>query len=121
MVTVMGIIFYLSHQPGNFVQLPQFTGVDKLLHAIAYGILTGAFLYGMHPFTHESHRALTVIGAVLLCLLFGISDEYHQAFIPGRFVSGWDVAADCFGGLLVAGFWYRRFAGKAQRIVLDKK
>lgn len=117
----MGMIFYLSHQPGDLVQLPNFMGIDKLLHLIAYGILAAAFLYGMHPFIHESHRALTVFGVVLFCLLFGISDEYHQSFIPGRFVSAWDVAADGLGGLLVAGFWSWRRRGETDRITLDKK
>jgi VanZ family protein len=45
---------------------------------------------------------------VLFCLLFGISDEFHQAFIPGRVVSAWDVAADSFGALLVVCLWYRQ-------------
>jgi VanZ family protein len=111
MATIMGMIFYLSHQPGDFVQFPRFIGLDKLLHVIAYGCLAGAFLYGLHPFTHDSNRAVTALGAVLFCLLFGISDEFHQAFIPGRFVSAWDVAADFFGALFIVGCWYRHKAG----------
>jgi len=106
MVTIMGMIFYLSHQPGDFVQLPQFMGVDKLLHAIAYAILAGSFLYCLHPFIHVSNRAAAGIIVLFFCVLFGISDEYHQSFIPGRFVSVWDVAADGIGALLVVGLWY---------------
>jgi VanZ family protein len=108
MAAVMGMIFYLSHQPGDLVQLPHVAGIDKLLHGIAYGSLAGAFLYGLHPFTHESNRVLTAIVVVLLCILFGISDEYHQAYVPGRSVSAWDVAADACGALFVVCFWYRR-------------
>jgi VanZ family protein len=118
MAAIMGMIFYLSLQPGDFVQLPQFLGIDKLLHVIAYGSLAGAFLYGLHPFTHKSHRVLTVFVVVLFCLMFGISDEYHQAFVPGRYVSGWDVAADTCGALLVVcGWWYRQ---TAQQSFMDK-
>jgi len=113
MVTVMGMIFYLSHQPGDFVQLPQFAGLDKLLHLLAYGILAGTFLFGLHPFTSDADRAAAALIAVLFCLLFGISDEFHQSFIPGRFASAWDAAADTFGALLVAAWWFWQKAGNA--------
>ena len=108
MVTIMGMIFYLSHQPGDFVQLPQFMGVDKLLHGIAYSILAASFLYCLHPFIHVSNLAVAGIIVVLFCVLFGLIDEYHQSFIPGRIASVWDVAADGIGALLVVGLWYRR-------------
>ena len=110
MAIIMGTIFYLSHQPGDFVRLPQVVGLDKAAHAIAYGILAATFLYGIKPFIHDKNRIVFTITTVLFCLLFGIGDEFHQSFIPGRFVSGWDVVADGIGGLLVAGFWYKRSA-----------
>jgi VanZ family protein len=115
MVIIMGIIFYLSHLPGNFIRLPPAIGVDKLLHFTAYGILAASFLYGLQTVTRQSRRALTVIIVVLFCALFGVSDEFHQAFVPGRSVSGWDVAADTCGALFAVTIWYmwtERKAGK---------
>jgi VanZ family protein len=109
MVAIMGVILFLSHQPNsNFAHLPQFEGIDKIAHIIAYGILAGTFLYGLQSFTHHSGRGNTSIIVVVFCLLFGISDEYHQSFIPGRQVSVWDVAADVVGALLVVGWWLSR-------------
>jgi len=105
MVITMGMIFYLSHLPGDFAQLPLFIGLDKLLHGIVYGILAGTFLFGLNPFAHESNQAVTAIVVVLFCLLFGISDEFHQSFIQARFVSSWDVAADGLGALFVVLWW----------------
>ena len=110
MVFIMGIIFYVSHQPGDFAHLPPLSGLDKLLHVIAYGSLAGAFLYGLQPLTHNSNRSVIAIVVVLFCIIYGISDEYHQSFIPGRFDSIWDVLADGIGALLVAGWWLRRKA-----------
>jgi len=107
MAIVMGMIFYLSHQPGDFSYLPEFIGVDKLLHVIAYGSLAATLLYGLDPMTKSSSRALTAAGVVFFCILFGISDEYHQSFIPGRSVSAWDVAADGLGALLVVAWWLK--------------
>ena len=108
MVTIMGIIFYLSHQPYDFAELPPIVGFDKLLHVIAYSCLAGTFLYGLHPFVHNSNRSAVAIVVVLFCALYGISDEYHQSFIPGRFDSVWDVLADGLGALLVVGWWFKR-------------
>jgi len=115
MAATLGMIFYLSHQPGNLVQLPQFFGADKLLHVIAYGCLAGTFLYALYPFTCDFNRAVAAIVVVLFCLLYAISDEFHQGFIPGRIASIWDVAADCFGALLVVGWWYKHEVMKAAR------
>ena len=112
MVIIMGIIFYLSHQPGDSVKLPQFIGIDKLAHAIVYGILAGAFLFGLHPFTHDDNRGIAAVVVVLFCILFGASDEFHQTFIPARFPSLWDVVADGLGALLIVGLWYKKTAEK---------
>ena len=108
MVTIMGIIFFLSHQPGDLLQLPPIIGVDKLMHIIAYGVRAATILYALHPYVHNSRLHPALVGVVMFCLLFGISDEFHQSFIPGRYVSAWDVAADCFGALLVVCIWYRQ-------------
>ncbi|MBM9616205.1 VanZ family protein [Desulfobulbus rhabdoformis] len=96
---VMGGIFYLSHQPGSTLHLPEFYSSDKLLHMLAYAILGGAYLLGLKPFWRE--RFPFVVGSTLvLCLVYGLLDEYHQSFIPGRSVSGGDVAADFLGGVM---------------------
>jgi hypothetical protein len=104
---IMGMIFYLSHQPGDFVNLPEILGIDKLFHIIAYGSLAAAFLYSLKPLTRTSVRAITALVVVIFCILFGISDEYHQSFIPGRSVSAWDVVADGVGAFLVVVWWFR--------------
>ena len=108
MVIIMGMIFYLSHLPGDVAHLPLFTGLDKLVPGIVYGILAGTFLYGLAPFAHESNQAVTALVVVLFCLLFGVSDEFHQSFIPARFASIWDVAADGAGAILVVAWWLGR-------------
>ena len=114
MVCIMGIIFYLSHQPYDFAELPPLIGVDKLLHIIAYSSLAGTFLYALQPYVNNSNRTVTAVVIVLFCIIYGISDEFHQSFIPGRFSSIWDVLADGFGALLVVGWWHRK-EGKGKR------
>ena len=109
MVIIMGIIFLLSHQPHDFFKLPKIIGFDKVAHAAAYAVLGASLLYGLKPFIRSSNRGLFGITVVMFCLIYGISDEFHQSFIPGRQVSGWDVVADVFGGAFVVILWYARF------------
>jgi len=35
--------------------------------------------------------------AGLTVILWGLSDEFHQSFVPGRDASGWDLLADAVG------------------------
>lgn len=108
MVCIMGMIFFLSHQPGGFAKLPEFAGFDKLLHVIAFGSLAASFLYGLQPFINKITRPAAGITVVLFCFAYGVGDEFHQSFIPGRFVTGWDVLADAAGAFLVVLWWMRR-------------
>ena len=102
---VMGAIFFLSHQPGDSLHLPPFPGADKLAHMVAYAslALTVLWFFGKKG---QEQKLKTVVYTILFCLLYGVSDEFHQSFIPHRSVSGMDVVADFGGAALVALFWY---------------
>lgn len=67
-------------------------GADKVAHAAAYGVL-GAFL------TLATGRIWL---ATLLALAFGVTDEFHQYFVPERSADLLDVLADGSGALLGA-------------------
>lgn len=77
---------------------------DKLAHLVAYGILGWLIARAMFE-----GRRITWAGVVLVTLLatlYGMSDEFHQSFVPGREVSAGDLAADAAGALLGAGILY---------------
>jgi VanZ family protein len=42
-------------------------------------------------------------GAVLISALYGVSDEYHQRFVPGRDFDVLDILADTLGSIVGAG------------------
>lgn len=101
-----GLTFWLSSSPdaqgvGSFLDLrPPF---DKLYHAVNFGILA-ALLY------LATGRAWL---AVLLASLYGVSDEIHQSFVPGRSSDMTDWLADTVGALsavLVVSYSLRRWA-----------
>jgi hypothetical protein len=56
-------------------------------------------------------RPLGARGAILATLLataYGVTDEYHQSFVPGRIADPADVAKD-FAGAAAASLVYRRW------------
>jgi len=105
MTMVMGTIFLLSHQTGDSIDLPSFPGADKVAHMIAYGALALSFLWYFGK-QGAKQRMRTVLFTVALCLVYGLSDEFHQSFIPLRSVSSLDIVADTTGALIVACIWF---------------
>jgi len=86
-------IFSLSAQ--SEITAPELvSNFDKVCHAVEYGGFTAILAAGGSPFV--------LTRAALLATLYGVTDEYHQSFIPGRDSSVWDVAADATGAATVA-------------------
>ena len=108
---VMGIIFFLSHQSGHSFSLPDIVNIDKLLHCLLYAVLGLAALVALPPQFWQQRPFLSSGVIVLFCLLYGISDEFHQSFIPGRSCDVFDVVADASGGVLavVCGWCWRQW------------
>jgi VanZ family protein len=74
---------------------------DKFLHAAAFGILA---LLVERSFHHQDRfprlRRNSIAAACLCPVLYGVTDEYHQMFVPGRDTTAADVVADGVGALL---------------------
>ena len=112
MIMVMGIIFFLSNQPGDTIILPDVPDIDKLLHSLIYGVLAAATLYAVPEKRRRNQPIRTGISVILFCLAYGLSDEFHQSFIPGRCSSIWDLGADFLGAVMVVSVWlYRKSSG----------
>lgn len=94
-----GVLFFLSATPGAGRPPLFFPGEDKLAHLLLYGVLGMALAWGRHR-DGASPPGWAVLSAGVL---YGGSDEVHQAFVPGRDPSPGDVAADTVGLLL--GYW----------------
>ena len=98
------LIFGLSSLAGNQVTLTHIFW-DKGLHAIEYLPLGMCAAYGVY----NSRLPWPWMGLWLLagalCFAYGLSDEWHQSFVPGREASIWDAGADFWGGLFGAGLY----------------
>ena len=100
LVAVMTTIFVLSHQPGDTLPLPAVVNLDKLLHLLAYTTLGLCFLLALPPGWRTRRPRAAAVATVLFCLAYGLSDEFHQRFVPGRFSGVDDLVFDTLGGLL---------------------
>lgn len=103
----MTTIFILSTQSSLPTQ-SLFEGQDKFEHLLAYGLLGVLLSRSLNPMKVVTWQRVILI--TVLTTLYGISDEYHQSFVPGRDVSALDVLADGVGGFVAAQvlFWWDR-------------
>ena len=100
LVGMMTLLFVLSHQPGDTLPLPAVVNLDKLLHLLAYTMLGLCFLLALSPDWRARRPRAAAVATVLFCLAYGLSDEFHQQFVPGRFSGVDDLVFDTLGGLL---------------------
>ena len=84
--------------------------IRKMAHFTEYAILgilyfSTIYCFSMYKRNQENiHKAKewsgfkTVLMAAVLCMLYAISDEFHQSFSDGRSPAVRDVIIDTFGG-----------------------
>ncbi len=107
MLAVMAGIFFMSNQPGSSLSLPPVLGVDKLLHGMAYAVLAASVIHAFPSWGEWPGGRFAGIAVVLVCFLYGVSDEFHQTFIPARTATVGDLLADVAGAYGWV-FWLRQ-------------
>ncbi|MFC1501002.1 VanZ family protein [Elusimicrobiota bacterium] len=104
----MGLIFYLSNIPGLKTQLGVWDLIfRKLAHMFEFGVL---FLLLFKAFSESikkySYTNLNILSGII-AVVYAVSDEYHQSFVPERGPSVYDVGIDAVGILIaVMILWY---------------
>lgn len=119
----MALIFYLSHQPANKsnglskgateiivvavekiapkldINKGSFNNIlRKNAHFFAYLVLGALVANGLRSIGVIGYRA--IVFALLICVLYAISDEVHQLFVPGRGGQVKDVIIDSAGAIV---------------------
>ena len=104
----MAVIFAGSSWPGKDIPGPV-SQVSVGLHIMEYAILYLMAARTFAPARSSVSRRGLVLTALVFCILYSLSDEIHQAFVPGRNADGWDMAADAAGAIIgMAGrYWWR--------------
>jgi VanZ family protein len=114
-IILSAAIFYLSSQ--SEVPVLEITplGFDKVLHFLAFFIYSIFALFFFISILNFKKLIISKIFAILLSLIFAISDEYHQSMIIGRDASIYDFIADA-AGILTSSFLYTYFIKKIKII-----
>jgi VanZ family protein len=99
-IAYMGLIFYLSSLSDPLPELTRHVW-DKALHFTEYGALGAMLAFAFRASGVRGWRALAV--AAVVASLYAVTDEIHQAFVPGRDSDIHDWLADTLGGALGVG------------------
>jgi len=105
----MALIFILSSGSLPAIHVP-FPHPDKIAHFCVYGAL--AFLLGRAAqWSWGWSWKKAACFAIIVSSVYGITDEWHQSYVPGRSVEVADWMADTIGaavGQVVLYFFYGR-------------
>jgi TRAP-type uncharacterized transport system fused permease subunit len=108
------IIFLLSARPmrrATQIFWQDFI-IKKSAHVFEYAILTTLLYRALKEVGVEKKEA--GVYSIILAVLYGVSDEFHQSFTPGRESTVRDVIFDTIGAILaIYGLW--RYLPKAPK------
>ena len=103
----MGLIYYFSGRTGQELKsIFPFIKNFGLGHLPAYFILAILFYYALARTISRG----ALLWTVLLCLVYGISDEFHQSFVASRSAELKDIIVDLTGAVLAVAliFYFRK-------------
>jgi VanZ family protein len=108
----MAGIFYASSQQA----LPSPPGLSYTFAAMAghfflYFVLAALLLFALGE--SSLHLRKRLLAAGIAAFLYGLSDEFHQSFVPGREPTVEDLVVNLLGvlgALTVWAYWWRRTA-----------
>lgn len=84
---------------------------DKLIHSAVFGILA---FFSSRAFAHygqvwQRSRRWAVTWSLVFCLVYALSDEFHQMYVPNRQASAFDLMADAIGIIMIHSYvWFIR-------------
>jgi VanZ family protein len=117
---IMAAIWVLSSQ--SILPTPKgIFGFDKVQHFIAYFVLAGTIGFWFSLSWWQNRRFSAFFISIAAASAYGVIDEIHQYFVPGRDCNVWDWIADTIGAVLggLALLFLYRLIG--QRIPMVKR
>jgi VanZ family protein len=101
-ILVIAGIWFLSSQ--SILPTPKgILGFDKFQHLLAYFVLTCSVGLWFPREKWQGPGVVCLLLVLAVSSVYGIIDEVHQYFTPGRDCNVWDWLADTIGALLGVG------------------
>ena len=96
------------NQSTNKAQAKNISRLDYLIRKNAHGFMYMilAFLVSGLLFIYDKKGKSAIKYILIICLLYATSDEFHQAFVPGRTSLASDVLVDFLGAIIGVVFFY---------------
>jgi VanZ family protein len=89
----------LSDDPTRYLLLGWVSpAAQNVLHVPAFAALSWAWAWALRAWLRA--QVGRVAGACVIASVYGVFDEWHQSFVPGRYGSLGDVALDALGAVL---------------------
>lgn len=111
-IAYSGLIWWLSSQALD-IPTHRFPFRDKGVHFIEYGVLAFLMTHAVRRTWPRARFGLAT--AWWLTVALGLSDELHQAYVPGRNADIYDLLADALGAFaavtlygVLGALWGRR-------------
>ena len=99
---IFAISFYLSSQ-STIQKIPAFPHADKLVHFVCFGGLAFWVAFGCNL---SENKKIKILLPTIIVSIYGIIDEIHQSFTPGRSSTISDWIADTLGALFGSFVFY---------------
>ena len=94
-----GAIIFLGSAQSD-LSLPAFPSSDKVAHVLEYGVLGILWARAAKASWPRWTFPLVLASISLFTGLYGVTDEWHQLYVPGRFSDWHDALADLCGGTI---------------------
>jgi VanZ family protein len=108
----MGIIFCLSSIPQAELPEVEMWGFEPIAHTVEYLILGFLLLRALrHSRLSGLNMMKLAIFSLAIGIIYALTDELHQYFVPGREMSAADFLYDTLGlfiGVIVYNFYEKR-------------
>jgi VanZ family protein len=103
-IAYCALLFYLS-SVSSFPFPEPFKYFDLVVHFCLFGGLSATVTVALRRAEHEyAYRTMFAV-PVGFSVLYGLSDEIHQLFVPYRTFAVRDLAADVLGAIAAASFF----------------
>jgi VanZ family protein len=100
---IVAILIWLLSSQRTLPRLKGIFGIDKLQHLLIFAALTVAMCLWVPLEKWKTRGLFFMVIAACAGSLYGMIDEVHQFFVPGRDSSLWDWIADTLGAAIGAG------------------
>lgn len=110
-VFLFAMFIFIMSSMSSPVGRDPFPYFDKVAHFFVYGVFAFLIFRGITRTTGNSNFLLIAILTVVITVAYGMSDEFHQLFVPTRNPDVKDIAADGVGAMAAVTILYirRRF------------